>query len=43
MSLDRYGDRFSTDVLWKEVINKISFDDVKLEDLKIDWRQRIES
>ena len=30
MSLDRYGDRFSTDVLWKEVINKIYFDDVKM-------------
>jgi integrase len=41
MSLDRYGDRFSTEVLWKEVINKISFDGVKWEDLKIDWKQRI--
>ena len=41
MSLDRYGDRFSTEVLWKEVINKISFDGVKWGDLKIDWKQRI--
>ncbi|MBT3510987.1 MAG: hypothetical protein HN472_15760 [Nitrospina sp.] len=41
MSLDRYGDRFSTEVLWKECINKISFDGVKWEDLKIDWKQRI--
>ena len=42
MSLDRYGDRFSTDVLWKEVIKNISFDGVKWENLKIDWKQRIQ-
>ena len=41
MSLDRYGDRFSTDVLWKECIKKISYDGVKWDDLKIDWKQRI--
>ena len=43
MSLDRYGDRFSTDVLWKEVIKNISFDGVKWENLKIDWKQRIQT
>ena len=43
MSLDRYGDRFSTDVLWKEVIKNISFDGVKWENLKIDWKQRIQN
>ena len=43
MSLDRYGDRFSTEVLWKEVINNISFYGVIWDDLKIDWKQRIQS
>ena len=42
MSLNINGDRFSTEVLWNEVINKISFDRVKWEDLKIDWKQRIQ-
>ena len=39
--IDRYGDKFSTEVFWKEVISKISFDGVKWDDLKIDWKQRI--
>ena len=41
MSLDRYGDRFSTEVLWKECIQKISYEGIKWDDLKIDWKQRI--
>ena len=40
MSLDRYDDRFSTQVLWKECVQKILCDSIKWNELKSDWRQR---
>ena len=41
MSLDRYGDKFSTVVLLKECFRRSPMMESKQDDLKIGWKKRI--